>query len=512
MFHINRMIMFGFVFFLAQGCYNDLEEDISGILLIENLQNESDMTAALVAIYDVYGDMYWDGHSMQITGYGSDDITTWWGGNKAPLRVFDGFNYGNGENADIQWLNFPWDWNWKVVYYCNALIEGLKTSTASEELITAIDAEARFLRADAYFNLVKRYGNLPIISDETEPTGEEVRATVLENYQFIESDLLIAEANMPGPGEVAQIGRASSATAKAVLSNLYLTWAGWPVKDQSKYAMAASKAKELIDMNYFELLPIDELWLEENQNSRESLFAIQFSREELFTNRWARSNSFHEALGFSDLYPERQFFMDFPDGPRKDITFATEIPQKSFSGGVIVTKDPATKPWEESQRNHPMYGKFTIAVDDTNVTNGRTGSYRAQEIYRYAEVLLIYAEAWARANGGVASGEALEAYNQVRRRAEGFPYDQPEVTVDVASVTADEIVAEKGWELAGEGKRWYDLVRLEMVNDVISNRDPDEEVPLTRTSVTSNQYIAPIPFQAISTSNLVQNPEGFRIQ
>ena len=86
------------------------------------------------------------------------------------------------------------------------------------------------------------------------------------------------------------------------------------------------------------------------------------------------------------------------------------------------------------------------------------------------------------------------------------------MTVDVASVTADEIVAEKGWELAGEGKRWYDLVRLEMVNDVISNRDPDEEVPLTRTSVTSNQYIAPIPFQAISTSNLVQNPEGFRIQ
>ena len=48
--------------------------------------------------------------------------------------------------------------------------------------------------------------------------------------------------------------------------------------------------------------------------------------------------------------------------------------------------------------------------------------------------------------------------------------------------------------------------------DFISNRDPDEEVPLTRTSVTSNQYIAPIPFQAISTSNLVQNPEGFRIQ
>lgn len=510
---ILKSVFAAFILFMAQACLYDLEEDISSIILIENLKSEADITAALIPIYNVYERMYWDAHSYQITGYGADDVTTWWAGNKAPLRVFDGFDYGNGENADITELNNPWSWNWKIIYYANSLIEGLKTSTAPKNVVEAADAEARFFRADAYFNLVKAFGNMPIITDGMIPTGEEIRATIIENYQLIESDLKIAESAMPSPGEVAQVGRASKATAKVVLADLYLTWGGWPVKDESKYQLAAKKAKEIIDMNYFELLPINELWLEKNQNSRESLFAVQFSRQELVTNRWGRSASFHESMGFSDMYPERQFFYDFPDGARKDITFNTDIPQKVYSNGVIITKKPATKPWKSSQRNHPMYGKFTMAEDTIVVTNGRTGSYRAQEIYRYAEVLLVYAEASARTNGGTATGGALEAYNQVRRRAAGLPYDQSAPAIDLSSVTAEEIVAEKGWELAGEGKRWGDLVRLEKVAEVMSRRDPKEEVALTKevSAITWKQYIAPIPFSAISTSKLVQNPEGFRI-
>jgi hypothetical protein len=188
------------------------------------------------------------------------------------------------------------------------------------------------------------------------------------------------------------------------------------------------------------------------------------------------------------------------------------IPQRKVVAGKMVDKDPPTIPWQEVKYKHPAYGKFLIGAD--LITIARPISFRAQEVYRYAEVLLIYAEASARANGGVTTGGALEAFNQVKRRAAGLPYDQPDASVDVASATADEIFDEKGWELAGENKRWYDLVRLEKVAEVNTRRDPTEEVALVTpaSGITWKHYIAPIPFSTINTSDLIQNPEGFKAQ
>jgi hypothetical protein len=502
---ISKTILLITLVWAAPACI-DLEEDVSSVLFIENLQSEGDVIAALAPIYRAMQDTYQGVHNQRAPTYGADDLTTWWAGNKAPLRVFDRFDYGGGENSDINWLPHGWNGYWQVIYYANTLIEGLKTSTAPTEIVSSADAEARFLRALAYFHLVRTHGNMPIILDGDTPTGEEERATVLQNYEHIEDDLLIAEANLPGPGEVSNVGRVSSAAAKTLLADLYLTWGGWPVKDDSKYALAASKAKEVIDMNYFELLPIDELWLLANQNSLESVFSVQFSEVEDIRSGWPASFSFHEARGWSDAYPELQFFFDFPEGPRKDATFYTEIPQRGVAQGQIFTQDPPTVPWQESQRMHPMYKKFTIS-ENLNVGN-RTAGYRAMEVYRYAEVLLIYAEAQARVGATPAS---IEALNQVRRRAAGLPYNVPDASVDVASATVNEIIDEKGWELAGEYKRWFDLVRSERVEEIAAKRHPEEQVELVALP-TKAQYIAPIPFQAITSSNLQQNPEGFVIK
>ena len=484
----------------------DLEEDVSGILSIENLQGEGDVTAALAPIYREMQQAYTHPHWGGVPTWGGDDRTTWWAGNKSPLRVFDRFDYGSGENSDILWLDRGWNSYWEIIYRANSLIEGLKTSTAPSEVIKTADGEARFLRALAYFHLVRTNGNMPVILDGYTPTGDETRATVLENYQHIEQDLKIAEENLPGPTAVANVGRVSSAAAKALLADFYLTWAGWPVKDASKTQLAAAKAKEVIDMGYYELLPISELWKLENQNSKESVFSIQFSEVEDMRNGWPAGTNFHEARGWSDMYPELTFFHEFPEGPRKDFTFYTEIPQRGVRQGQIFVRDPPTVPWQESQRMHPMYRKFSVSE---NITVGnRTSGYRAFEVIRYAEVLLIYAEAQARIGENATS---LEALNQVKRRAAGLPYDAPDASVDVTTATVDEILDEKGWELAGEYKRWYDLIRSETLEAIAAKRDPNENVDLVRQP-TKDQYITPIPFQAISTSKLKQNPEGFRIQ
>lgn len=91
--------------------------------------------------------------------------------------------------------------------------------------------------------------------------------------------------------------------------------------------------------------------------------------------------------------------------------------------------------------------------------------------------------------------------NQVKRRAAGLPYDAPSDSNDVATAIVNEILDEKGWELAGEYKRWYDLIRSETLEEIVGKRDPNEQVDLVRMPIKA-QYIAPIPFQAISTSNL----------
>lgn len=503
---INKhyIIVLACVAFLAQAC-TDLKEDLSSVFFIETLGNETDIITTLIPIYRELSDVHSNPHQLRTPTYGADDITTWSAGNKAPFRVYDQFNYGNGENSDEALIDFGWNAYWKIIYFSNSLIEGLKTSTAPENTVKIADAEARTFRALSYLNLVKTHGNMPIITDQAAPTGEEVRATVLENYQQIESDLLIAETGLPAPGSE-ETGRATSAFAKAILADLYLTWAGWPVKDNSKYQLAANKAKEIIDTGVFTLLPIDQLWLLENANSSESIFSVQFSESEDLRSNYPTAFSHHESRGFSDAFPELQFFSDFPEGARKGATFNIDIPSRGVSGGVITTNDPATVPWEESQRAHPMYGKFTAAEDLT--VAARVYDFRARELYRYAEILLIYAE--AEANIGE-TASSIEAFNQVKRRAAGLPYLIPDVSVDVTSATVDEIIAEKGWELAGEYKRWFDLVRTEKVEEIAALRDPSEDVVLEQTP-TKAHYIAPIPFVAISTSNLVQNPEGFKIQ
>ncbi len=502
--YINKIILIAIVAFVGNSCSN-LEEDTSSLLTLDRLASEGDITASLAPIYRALLTIHKDPQFARIATFGGDDITTWSGGNKAPLRVFDRFDYGNGENSDIIWLPNAWDGYWKIIYFSNTIIKGLKTSTAPVNAVKVGDGEARLFRALAYLNLVKIYGNVPMILEEDKPTGNEVRATVLLNYKHIEEDLIIAAASLPAPNVVAP-GRASSSFAKAVLADLYLTWGGWPVKDVSKLPLAANKAKEIIDLGYHTLLPIDQLWLLSGQNSKESIFSLKFPDDKSIVNGYPTAFSFHQARGYSDVFPELRFFNDFPAGPRKDATFLLDIPNRTVTNNVITPLNPSTKPWQNSDRQHPMYKKFVAG--ENLIFSDRPISFRSIELYRYAEVLLIYAEAQARVGQNASS---LEALNQVKRRAAGLPYLTPNSSVDVTTATANQIIDEKGWELAGECKRWFDLVRSERVEEIAAKRSPLEPITLAKQP-TSAQYVAPIPFGSISLSKLTQNPEGFVIQ
>ncbi|WP_273272533.1 RagB/SusD family nutrient uptake outer membrane protein [Maribacter polysiphoniae] len=481
------------------GCVK-LEEDTASILSISELKTEEDFDAALSPIFARIATANKDAHK-RMTAAGADDLTTWNGGNKAPIRLFDGFGYGNGVGAELEWLTFySWDPYWDVIYSANNVIVGAEKSTGEESVKNLAIANAKFARAISYFDLVRTFGGLPLILD-LDADGSESRSTVLEVYEAIESDLLFAATYLPAPGAVSSIGKPSNAAAKAWLSSLYLTWGGWPVKDVSKYDLAASTAKEIIDLGYFELLPIDELWLLESENSKESIFSIQYSTGDNNFQLMPQSFLPHTAGGWSDFFAELDFYNRFPEGPRKEATFLDSITIREAG-----TLDPIeTVHWtnsEATQRYNPVYRKYTeseVAGYDTKMV-----SFRALEFFRYAEVLLIYAEAQARSSTG-ATAASIEALNQVKRRAAGLPYLISNVSVDVATATPNEIVDESGWELAGEFKRWFDLVRTERVEEIAALRDPAEKVVLVGTPSKSH-YLAPLPLKAVEGTNLIQNP------
>ena len=206
----------------------------------------------------------------------------------------------------------------------------------------------------------------------------------------------------------------------------------------------------------------DGTWANGNQNSPASFFPENFG-------------------GWSDVFAEITFFNEFPAGPRKDATFITSG-KKSPSDPVITWKDFAYK--------HPYYNKF-IDVPGYDLNN--MGKYidwwssRTVQVMRYAEVLLVYAE--AKAMSGGPDPLAYTCLNRVKNRA-GLSNAATGLSgTDFAKLVIDE----RKWEFAGlePNARWFDMVRTETVEAATLKRDASE-IALPSQPTKAN-YFAPLP-------------------
>jgi hypothetical protein len=258
-----------------------------------------------------------------------------------------------------------------------------------------------------------------------------------------------------------------------MLAEVYLQMAGWPLNDQSKYAIAASKAKELIDNEAtygFGLMDnFADLWDSSNDGNKEEVFALNF-----WAGDWYNGNAVYgsparpgDEGGWDDYFSEITFFEEFPEGPRKDATFMTELEDGTS--------------WQEFLTGRPYFEK--LQGPENNWLNAVS-----LPLERMAEVYLVYAEAQIMATGNNSDASALEAVNKIVRRSQGLPINTPNASVDWTSVTQKQIVQEKGWEFAGEYCRWFDLVRLQMVEEVNAKKNPNDLQPLGPV-----QYYVPLP-------------------
>lgn len=362
-----------------------------------------------------------------------------------PLSQYQGLNDANITRVAGFWNSF-----YLAIRNANLVIQNAPNGNAiSNEDINKLVGEAKFLRAFTYFHLVRNWGAIPLRTEANMTEKDLPKSSVEEVYSLILSDLLNAEANLPETPEA--IGRPSKWAAKSLLADVYL--------QLNRFQEAADKAEEVIQSGKFKLVSV-----QNTEDLQYRLFGpeILTSSEEIFYLKYSRlANQGNYILWISN-HPSTNLFK---------------------GGGAYAVHGDKTNPnyinWEEEDLRKSLWdnidfglGKNTLVsskyVDPNAISQDGAGN--DLPIYRYAEVLLMYAESSVRASNAV-SDEALESLNQVRRRAYGL---NPEVVSELDfenNLTPEEfldlVVRERGYEFLYEGKRWHELKRINRVDELI---------------------------------------------
>jgi len=434
-----------------------------------------------------------------LVSYGGDDVTTHSGLNKLGFRESDWRDQSHTSDRTLM----AYEQSYKVIANTNVAINAQDAIQGDEGLKKILMGEMYFLRALNYLHLTRTFGRVPIVLDPSD-TEPDTKAEFIDIYQLIESDLLKAEELLPQsyPG-VAVIGaRPSKGAAKAFLARLYMHWAGYPIKDNSKYAMAATKAGEVINGGFgYSLAPtLREMWTITGQfGHNEGIFTMIANLPNYGNRTVGRLGTPVEAGGWNENFGEIAFYEDMEATATAEGTLVrfndTYVSEKITRGSRPFGSD-----WRDWADPHPILRK--VAGSEGAIWNSNNADLN-RYFLRYADVLLMYAEANGRSGGS--SADAWEALNKVRRRAAGLNPNTPNASIDkTAGDLAELAYTERKWELAGEFERWHDLVRMERVAEAFANRSPDEPVDIVnaKTPSTSGKflYFNPIPQVVIDLS------------
>jgi hypothetical protein len=402
---------------------------------------------------------------------------------------------------------------WKQIYNginrANIAIDNIPAITGGDPVLRQrLVNEAKFLRALLYFNVVRLWGDAPLVLHEAEELKNEIlkvgRSPKEDIYTQIFSDLNDALALPPTYAD-ADRGRPTGGAAKALLANVYLTRGEW----QKARETAQDIVSNATVYGYSLVDDFGDLFTKtDRKNGPEHVFSIQFENGQNGT-----SGSTGNTL------TSVSYFGTVPTEPA-DIPASDEIGYSRFiDNGVIkdtrrdVSYLKQTVAGVDASTGQPVIYTFPRALfikyvgDITKPYTQRGADPVNFPLIRYSEVLLILAEALNEENSGP-TPEAYEAINQVRRRAFGeLPYTQPSFKpgVDLSGLDYAQfqkaIQDERLFEFVQEGKRWFDLVRwgilVEEVNKVAF-----------KSAVSERNYLYPIPQDQrdLNPEGLPQNP------
>jgi len=477
-------VVFGFSII---GCSN-LEED--ALSQLEPGERSLDLETVETTIAGAYGQI--DARALHSRGLGltlmlRSDMVDIGNPSTPPERVeMDQFTV-SATNPLVLNISNPersfWPRLYQIVRGANEALRELEVLGEQDAGVKErVEAEARFARAFAYYHLVRLFGDVPYLDEMTTTAEASIapRTSVDIIYESIISDLKFAKEWLPD----SRTNRAlpGKAAAGAYLASVYLT--------RGDYQSAYNEATDVIDNKGLYNVDLEpdyrNIFHAENTDfSLEPIFIIDFvgtnvndeSRDYLaaFTGFFGQA-TYYPSGGWSVMVPAQAVFDTWDDGDyRKEVNFDAEavdndgnvIPYTSFSS------------LDGRNANRPHISKYTAMAGDLPQANtsGRD-SHSNYQLMRFAEVILIAAEAAAELGN---TSEAAQYINMIRE--------------------------ERRLELAFEQKRWYDIVRRKMGDQVFGPNGFETELQGTQNFDPSRDYLLPIPpLEITNNPNLTQNP------
>ena len=439
---------------LASGC---TEEDLNLQPISEVgdngfYRNTAEVEGGVIAIYDGLQNVPL--REFALTEMRSDNSQT--RNSEGDWAEFEDYRVQPTNTALAQY----WTANYNVIFRANRVLERLEAVTEAD-LQTQFEGEARFARALAHFNLLRAFGDVPLITSVILPTDEDAfartdRETVLD---AIIADFETAAGQLPAAGEIT-FGRATTGAASAMLGKALLT--------KGDFDAAETALRRVIDSGNYGL-----------QNDYNDVFYNEGNDEVIFAIRYLDD----------DANEGQDFSFEFTVGGR---VAGLNYPTDDFRAGV-----------EEADTIRPLTYYAPNAPEENGkfVTRSADGRLAGNDwiVIRYADVLLMLSEAILSGNDATGSLDAIRAYNQVRARA-----GLPTLAVDgSATLTKDALLNERRYELSFENHRFYDLVRFGRAQEVLS-----AFAALNGNSFGATDLLLPIPQAEINVSQgrLSQNP------
>ncbi|WP_432710832.1 RagB/SusD family nutrient uptake outer membrane protein [Pedobacter sp.] len=430
--------------FLGLASCTKLDEKPAALLVTDQFyENEKQATAAVTAAYrklyesgqSLYNGLFQIGVEMA-----TDDYEAGPRARNAHVRALSGLTH-DASNDRMQEL---WRQSYNAINVSNVAIDRIEQidgANIAEDVRKRLINEAKFLRALHYFNLVRWFGGVPLVLHELNSLNQDAlyvaKSTENEVYQQIVSDLQAAES-LPATYSNADIGRATSGSAKSLLAKVYLT--------QKEWKLAADKSKEVMESGQYQLFTnFADVFNVATKNGKEHIFSAQFLGNAGYQgNSLAGRSAPADVPGINGDYADALhiaggLYQSYAaNDSRRAVTFITEI--VSPVDGKLYTLA------------NPQFHKYY----DPAVVGNQSQSSKNLPIIRYAEVLLIHAEAINELAGPTA--EAYAAIDEVRSRAgiDKLQELSPGLSKDEFR---DTLFQERRKELVYEYQRWFDLVR-----------------------------------------------------
>jgi len=462
------------------GCEETLNYEVKGKLTLENFfQTRDDAIASVNAIYDALGEVdLYKSTLWLVQDIASDDchaLPTW---NDPNAHQFDRYNL----QANNNYITGLWRTSYQLVSRANLTINRVPAINMDESLKNRLLGEAKFLRALSYFNLVRLFGDVPLVLLPESDIEKYLVPRTPKNtvYEQIILDLEDAAGSLPRTFQGNNKGRATRGSALGMLAKVYLTLQEWE--------LAAKTAKDVMELQVYDLWgDFKDNYKEVNKNGKESVFEVQFysglqsENAQIVISGLPQIYAFPAGVGI--IIPTEDLLNSFETGDyRYDVTFFEEY----FYFGMNRFEPHIWKHWDRD----------TYPPDKT----GQAGANFP--VMRYSEVLLMYAEALNEQYQGPTQ-EAFEAINRVRERARN---GADGVMPDLSGLTYREfqiaVLKEKRCETVNEGQRWFDLARTGNLEEYVKRAKGDKANP------QAFNYLFPIPQREMDlNSKLVQNDQ-----